>query len=36
MVAVVWQRFLNIPDFTRYAKSQKAQILGQTLGLQPR
>jgi NCS1 family nucleobase:cation symporter-1 len=24
---------LNIPDFTRYAKSQKAQILGQTLGL---
>jgi nucleobase:cation symporter-1, NCS1 family len=26
---------LNIPDFTRYAKSQKAQILGQTLGLPP-
>jgi NCS1 family nucleobase:cation symporter-1 len=24
---------LNIPDFTRYAKSQKDQILGQTLGL---
>jgi len=24
---------LNIPDFTRYAKSQKAQIWGQTLGL---
>jgi nucleobase:cation symporter-1, NCS1 family len=24
---------LNIPDFTRYAKSQKAQIVGQTLGL---
>ncbi|HMF77286.1 MAG TPA: NCS1 family nucleobase:cation symporter-1 [Bryobacteraceae bacterium] len=24
---------LNIPDFTRYAKSQKAQILGQALGL---
>lgn len=26
---------LNIPDFTRYAKSQRAQILGQTLGLPP-
>ncbi len=26
---------LNIPDFTRYAKSQKAQILGQSLGLPP-
>ncbi|MDO8734208.1 MAG: NCS1 family nucleobase:cation symporter-1 [Elusimicrobiota bacterium] len=26
---------LNIPDFTRYAKSQKAQILGQVLGLPP-
>ncbi|HEX4772805.1 MAG TPA: NCS1 family nucleobase:cation symporter-1 [Bryobacteraceae bacterium] len=26
---------LNIPDFTRYAKSQKAQILGQALGLPP-
>jgi NCS1 family nucleobase:cation symporter-1 len=26
---------LNIPDFTRYAKSQKAQMLGQTLGLPP-
>jgi len=24
---------LNIPDFTRYAKSQRAQILGQALGL---
>lgn len=24
---------LNIPDFTRYAKNQRAQILGQTLGL---
>ncbi|MBU2568307.1 MAG: NCS1 family nucleobase:cation symporter-1 [Elusimicrobia bacterium] len=24
---------LNIPDFTRYAKSQKAQFLGQVLGL---
>src|SRR6187431_3177361 len=24
---------LNIPDFTRYAQSQKAQILGQALGL---
>ena len=26
---------LNIPDFTRYAKSQKAQIVGQVLGLPP-
>ncbi len=26
---------LNIPDFTRYAKSQRAQILGQTIGLPP-
>ena len=24
---------LNIPDFTRYAKSQKAQIIGQAIGL---
>src|ERR1051326_8700232 len=24
---------LNIPDFTRYAKSQKAQAMGQALGL---
>jgi NCS1 family nucleobase:cation symporter-1 len=24
---------LNIPDFTRYAKDQRAQILGQALGL---
>ena len=24
---------LNIPDFTRYAKNQRAQVLGQTLGL---
>jgi NCS1 family nucleobase:cation symporter-1 len=24
---------LNIPDFTRYAKSQRSQVLGQTLGL---
>ena len=24
---------LNIPDFTRYAKSQKAQVWGQALGL---
>ncbi len=26
---------LNIPDFTRYAKSQKAQISGQAIGLPP-
>lgn len=26
---------LNIPDFTRYAKSQKAQIMGQALALPP-
>jgi len=26
---------LNIPDFTRYAKSQRAQITGQALGLAP-
>ncbi len=26
---------LNIPDFTRYAKSQRAQMLGQSLGLPP-
>lgn len=26
---------LNIPDFTRYASSQKAQILGQAIGLPP-
>jgi nucleobase:cation symporter-1, NCS1 family len=26
---------LNIPDFTRYAKSQKAQINGQIIGLSP-
>jgi len=26
---------LNIPDFTRYAKSQKAQIRGQVIGLAP-
>ena len=26
---------LNIPDFTRYAKSQKAQVMGQALGLPP-
>jgi NCS1 family nucleobase:cation symporter-1 len=26
---------LNIPDFTRYAKSQKAQVTGQALGLPP-
>ena len=26
---------LNIPDFTRYAKSQKAQIEGQAIGLPP-
>jgi NCS1 family nucleobase:cation symporter-1 len=26
---------LNIPDFTRYAKSQKAQIKGQAIGLPP-
>ena len=26
---------LNIPDFTRYAKSQKAQITGQIIGLPP-
>jgi NCS1 family nucleobase:cation symporter-1 len=26
---------LNIPDFTRYAKNQKAQIIGQAVGLPP-
>ncbi|MGZ3688802.1 MAG: NCS1 family nucleobase:cation symporter-1 [Bdellovibrionota bacterium] len=26
---------LNIPDFTRYAKSQRAQVVGQVLGLPP-
>ena len=26
---------LNIPDFTRYAKSQRAQIMGQAIGLPP-
>jgi NCS1 family nucleobase:cation symporter-1 len=26
---------LNIPDFTRFAKSQRAQMLGQSLGLPP-
>ncbi len=26
---------LNIPDFTRYAKSQRAQVLGQAIGLPP-
>jgi NCS1 family nucleobase:cation symporter-1 len=26
---------LNIPDFTRYARSQKAQMIGQALGLPP-
>jgi len=26
---------LNIPDFTRYAKSQKAQVTGQIIGLPP-
>jgi NCS1 family nucleobase:cation symporter-1 len=26
---------LNIPDFTRYAKSQKAQVKGQAIGLAP-
>lgn len=26
---------LNIPDFTRFAKSQKAQMMGQALGLPP-
>ncbi len=26
---------LNIPDFTRFAKSQKAQMIGQALGLPP-
>jgi NCS1 family nucleobase:cation symporter-1 len=26
---------LNIPDFTRYAKSQKAQMVGQAIGLPP-
>src|SRR3954452_9431956 len=26
---------LNIPDFTRYAKTQRAQVLGQALGLPP-
>jgi NCS1 family nucleobase:cation symporter-1 len=26
---------LNIPDFTRYAKSQRAQVIGQSLGLAP-
>ncbi|MEZ5406263.1 MAG: cytosine permease [Verrucomicrobiia bacterium] len=24
---------LNIPDFSRYAKSQRDQVIGQTLGL---
>ena len=24
---------LNIPDFTRYAKSQRDQVLGQAIGL---
>jgi len=26
---------LNIPDFTRYAKSQRAQVMGQVIGLPP-
>lgn len=26
---------LNIPDFTRYAKSQRAQVVGQAIGLPP-
>ncbi len=26
---------LNIPDFTRYAKSQKSQVVGQVIGLPP-
>jgi NCS1 family nucleobase:cation symporter-1 len=26
---------LNIPDFTRYAKTQRAQVMGQVLGLPP-
>jgi NCS1 family nucleobase:cation symporter-1 len=26
---------LNIPDFTRYAKSQRSQVIGQALGLPP-
>ena len=26
---------LNIPDFTRYAKSQRAQMIGQSIGLPP-
>ncbi|MGE0616617.1 MAG: NCS1 family nucleobase:cation symporter-1 [Bacteriovoracia bacterium] len=26
---------LNIPDFTRYARSQRAQVLGQAIGLPP-
>jgi len=26
---------LNIPDFTRYAKSQRAQVIGQAIGLPP-
>lgn len=26
---------LNIPDFTRYAKSQKSQVIGQSIGLPP-
>ena len=26
---------LNIPDFSRYAKTQKDQIVGQTIGLVP-
>lgn len=33
MVGFWATRSLNIPDFTRYAKSQKDQMLGQTLGL---
>jgi NCS1 family nucleobase:cation symporter-1 len=27
---------LNIPDFTRFAKTQRDQVLGQSLGLSPR
>jgi len=27
---------LNIPDFSRYAKSQRDQIIGQAIGLPPR
>jgi cytosine/uracil/thiamine/allantoin permease len=33
MVAYWSTLSLNIPDFTRFAKTQKAQVLGQAIGL---